>query len=84
MSQGLPVIASRVTSILEVVSDGGLLADPMDIATWFACLKQISDPSEYRRLSSAALRRAATFSPERTGNALRAAYEAFLAGEGIS
>ena len=34
MACGTPVIASRVTSIPEVVGDGGMLLDPADINAW--------------------------------------------------
>ncbi len=81
MSQGLPVIASRVTSIPEVVGDAGQLVNPENLKEWLLALRRLSNPSFYRAQSQKAFERASSFSPRRTGEALRAAYEAFLDGD---
>ncbi len=78
MSQGLPVIASNVTSIPEVVGDGGILVEPTDLTAWLSALKRLTDPDVYRAQSLAGLARARGFTVERTGAALQASYEHFL------
>ncbi len=60
MSTGLPVIASRVGGVPEVVRDGrdGLLVEPGDEAAFARALDRlVADPDLRRRLGGAARRR---------------------------
>ena len=75
MACGTPVIASAVTSIPEVVGDGGLLLDPVDTRAWtMAMLEVASDEHVRARLRAAGLRRAAHFTWERTARLTLEAY----------
>ena len=61
MAQGLPVVASRVSGIPEVVVDGetGWLVPPEDPAALAAALREVlGDPAEAERRGSAGRRRA--------------------------
>lgn len=79
MSRGTPVVASRVTSIPEVVGDGALLVDPLDTAELAKALIRVtSDPELAAELSQRGRRRAAVFSVEATGEALRAAFQSAI------
>jgi glycosyltransferase involved in cell wall biosynthesis len=51
MSYGLPIVASRVSSIPELVVDGetGLLAPPADAEAWSRALAQLITSAETRR-----------------------------------
>ncbi len=77
MSQGLPVIASRVTSIPEVVGDAGQLIASRTPAAWLEALYRLADASTYAEQSEMSLERAGSYSARRTGEALRKAYEVF-------
>lgn len=63
MRSGVPVVASRHSSIPEVVGDAGILMDGYDEAAWAAALNQAATEGPERdRLRQAGLRQAATFS----------------------
>jgi glycosyltransferase involved in cell wall biosynthesis len=67
MACGTPVIASRVTSVPEVVGDAAMLLDPADTNAWtMAMLEVVNDQHVRARLRAAGLRRAAEFTWERT------------------
>jgi glycosyltransferase involved in cell wall biosynthesis len=67
MACGTPVIASRVTSIPEVVGDAGRLLDPADTNAWTTALLEVANDEHVRaRMRAAGLRRAAEFTWERT------------------
>jgi glycosyltransferase involved in cell wall biosynthesis len=75
MACGTPVIASAVTSIPEVVGDGGLLLDPADTSAWTMALLEVANDEHVRaRLRAAGLRRAAYFTWERTARLTLEAY----------
>jgi glycosyltransferase involved in cell wall biosynthesis len=79
MLAGLPVVATRVSAVPEVVADGetGLLAEPGDDAAVAAALSALlADPSRARALGAAGLERARTvFSVERMAERTIAVYE---------
>lgn len=80
MSRGTPVVASDRTSIPEVVGDGGLCVDPVDIAGLAEALVRVATDRELAvELAQRGRRRASTFSVEATGEAFRAAFEAAIA-----
>jgi glycosyltransferase involved in cell wall biosynthesis len=80
---GLPVVASRVSSIPEIVADGetGLLVPPDDAGSLGAALERLlADEQLRRRLGEAGLERArADFSVERMARRTLAVYEDVLA-----
>jgi glycosyltransferase involved in cell wall biosynthesis len=59
LATGLPVIASRVGGIPEVLGDAGVLVDPDDDAALAAQLRRLIDQPELRRTLSAAARQRA-------------------------
>jgi glycosyltransferase involved in cell wall biosynthesis len=82
MAAGLPVVASRVGGIPEIVADGetGMLVEPDDASALAAALEQLVNDAELRaRLGEAGrLRAAERFSWDRAA----AAYRALFAGRG--
>ena len=79
MSRGTPVVAARATSIPEVVGDGGLLVDPLNTAELAEALISVAtDPVLASDLAERGRRRAASFSVEATGEALRASFAAAI------
>jgi alpha-1,3-rhamnosyl/mannosyltransferase len=66
MSCGVPVLASRRSSLPEVIGDAGLFFDPESPEAITDCLLQfLRTPEQHPRLRDIALRRARTFSWER-------------------
>jgi colanic acid/amylovoran biosynthesis glycosyltransferase len=59
MAAGLPVVASRLSGIPELVTDGhdGLLTPPGDAVALAQALERLADPELRRRLGAAAQRR---------------------------
>ena len=59
MSHGIPVIASTVGSIPEVITDGenGFLVEPGDVAALADRMKQLADDAKLRRRMGAAARK---------------------------
>ena len=75
MASGTPVIASRVTSIPEVVGEAGLLLDPADINAWTTAILEVTNDEHVRaRMRAAGVRRAADFTWERTARLTLEAY----------
>lgn len=80
MASGIPVIASNAASIPEVVGDAGILLDPTDVTGWTdAILRVLNDEPVRRRLRDAGVRRAATFTWERTARLTLDVYRRALA-----
>ncbi len=77
MSHGLPVIASRVSALSELVDqEAGLLVDPYDAADLAAAMRRVWEDGALRRaLSEAAQARAGQFSLARMGEGTRRAYQ---------
>jgi alpha-1,3-rhamnosyl/mannosyltransferase len=75
MACGVPVLASNVSSLPEVVGDAGLMEDPKDVdAIAQGMIRLWEDETLRRELSARGLRQAATFSWERTARQTFAAY----------
>jgi glycosyltransferase involved in cell wall biosynthesis len=75
MSRGVPVIASSVAALPEVVGDAGLLVDPDDVEGWSdAMTLLLNDPSRCRDLISRGREQAARFSWNASADALVRAY----------
>jgi glycosyltransferase involved in cell wall biosynthesis len=74
MASGTPVIASRVTSIPEVVGDAALLYDPSDVDGFASAVRRVmSEPTLSDGMCARGLARAATFTWTKTGAGLSAA-----------
>jgi glycosyltransferase involved in cell wall biosynthesis len=76
MACGAPVVCSMTTSLPEVAGDAALLVDPLDvgsIAGAIECL--VRDDALRARLSAAGLRRAASFSWEKTARRTNLVYQ---------
>ena len=72
MARGLPVVASRATSLPEVCGDAAVLVDPHDVDAIAAGLGRLLVDDDLRsRCTSRGRARAAAYSPTRTGRALR-------------
>ncbi|MGC9398865.1 MAG: glycosyltransferase [Anaerolineae bacterium] len=88
MAAGLPVVATRVGGVPEVVVDGvtGLLVPPRDPhALADAILRLLRDPALRRRMGEAGRARvAAHFSVEQMVRKIEALYEQLLAQKGLS
>jgi glycosyltransferase involved in cell wall biosynthesis len=81
MAAGLPVIASRVGGIPDVVSDGveGLLVDPRDAPQLAAALERMATDEPLRRRLGAAARDkiSSDFAPERVLSQIEALYREY-------
>lgn len=82
---GLPIVASRVGGVPEIVRDGidGLLVPPRDVeALAAAVVELLYDPVRARQLAASARERAFTlFSAEAMAQAYKKLYSDLLAGE---
>lgn len=79
MARGVPVVASKRSSVPEVVGDAGILVDPEradEIAA--AVLKVLDDESLRHQLSERAFRRARTFTWRATAEQTASVFEAAL------
>lgn len=82
MAAGLPVVATRVGGIPEIVAEGetGLLVPPRDPnALADAMVRVAGDPNLRARLGAAGKKRARLFSADRTAEGTRQLYEEALA-----
>jgi glycosyltransferase involved in cell wall biosynthesis len=82
MSQGRPVVASRVGGITDIISDGedGLLVPPADVATLRAAMQRLIDEPRWReRLGARARESSVRFRLEAVLPAFDALYQRMLA-----
>ncbi len=76
MSCGIPVVAAKNSSIIEVVNDGGILVDTHDYERYAqSIIKLISDNNYYISLKDKAIRNAEKFSAENHINKLIEIFE---------
>jgi glycosyltransferase involved in cell wall biosynthesis len=76
LSCGTPVVASSSTSLPEVVGDAGVLVDPLSVEQLAEAMRRVLTDAPLRAaLRDKALRRAQTFSWEKTARLTLAAYE---------
>jgi len=81
MSCGTPALASRTSSLPEVVGDGGLLVDPEDVDEISQAIIVLLRDSELReQLSKDALAQAAKFDWKRTAEQTLVVYALAMAG----
>ncbi|MFL0195591.1 glycosyltransferase family 4 protein [Clostridium sp. WILCCON 0269] len=79
MSCGTPVITSNISSIPEVVGDGGILINPFDIESLMYSIEAlINDSSIREELSLKALKQSAKFSWEKTSEKTIEVYNKIL------
>ncbi len=80
MSCGVPVISSNISSLPEVVGDGGILVDPYNIDELAeAIIKVITDEGLREELSQRGLNRARLFSWNRTAEDTLSIYREIVA-----
>jgi glycosyltransferase involved in cell wall biosynthesis len=76
MARGTPVVATRASSLPEVLGDAGVLLEPNDAAGWTPSFDVIiGQPARRAVLAEAGRTRAATFTCERTA---RETYEVHM------
>lgn len=81
MACGAAVIASRVSSLPEVVGDAGVLLDPHDVSAWTAAMQRAVEDGAWRDAASRrGLAQAARFTWEGFASATAACYRAALRG----
>ena len=86
MALGLPVVATAVGGIPDVVTDGecGRLVEPEDVDALAAALIELGrDPALRRKLGEAAVRRAETFSTAVASEKLLAVYATLVRAKGL-
>jgi glycosyltransferase involved in cell wall biosynthesis len=80
MSHGVPVVASRTSSLPEVAGDAGVLVDPLDVAAIAGALQRLVDDAPARgRLAQAGVERARGFTWDAAVAQTWAVYEELLA-----
>ncbi len=81
MACGTPVIVSKVSSLPEVVGDAGILVEPEDIeGLTVAMWRALTDDNLRREMRAKGLKRAATFSWQRTARETLAVYQKVAQG----
>jgi glycosyltransferase involved in cell wall biosynthesis len=79
MACGTPVVVSNVSSLPEVVGSAAPAVDPRDAAAWADALARLLTDDAYRaEVSAAGLRRAQSFTWERTARQVAAIYHEVL------
>ena len=80
MACGVPVVASNVTSLPEVVGEAGLLVDPHDVEAIADAIGQIAEEAALREVCrTKGLERAKAFTWERTAEVVRGVLEEAVA-----
>ena len=76
MASGTPVVASRISSIPEVVGDAGEFFDPYDEDNMYdVCQTVLSDPERRRKMQIMGVKRARQFSWQKMAEETRKVYE---------
>jgi glycosyltransferase involved in cell wall biosynthesis len=71
MQFGIPIIASDVPCLREVIDGGGVLLDPSDPEQWMKSLTDLTDPAVYLKRADASMERGKEFTPAAFGERLR-------------
>lgn len=80
MACGIPVIASNISSIPEVVGDAGILVDPRDTQAIFEAMQEVLKNRELRaELKRKGIQAAKTFSREKMAQEILAVYKKAIA-----
>ena len=81
MASGCPVLSSPAGALSEVLGAAAILCDPSDASAWAREIAALlANPSARTALAGAGVRRAASFTWERTARETLAVYRAALAG----
>lgn len=81
MACGTPVLASRASSLPEVVGDAGLLVDPLDADKIAAAMLRLVEDTNYRKeLAERGRLRAASFTWDRAALAVLSLYRRVVGG----
>jgi alpha-1,3-rhamnosyl/mannosyltransferase len=83
LAYGVPVAASKATTIPEIVGQAALLFDPYSVAEIASAVQLLYDDSTRSKLITSGRERATHFSWERSARQLRAHYRQ-LAGQALS
>lgn len=75
MAYGLPVVASDIPPLREVVGNSGTLLDPERPEPWIEALDRLLEPSFYERAAQRSFARGQEYSPERFRDAVGRAFE---------
>ena len=78
MACGVPVIASNLSSLPEVVGEAGILVDPLDIDAIRDAILRIESDSRRAFLIDAGRRQAKQFTWEKSARRLKSIYEGLL------
>jgi glycosyltransferase involved in cell wall biosynthesis len=82
MAAGLPVIASDVPGLAQVVADNGVLVPPQDASALAAAIQRLLDsPEQRRQFAQKSVRRAADFDIQKTADGYVAIYEEVLSAK---
>jgi len=82
---GLPILASRVGGIPELVAEGvnGMLLPPGDAGMWQDCLREmLAKPEKLKRLSASAMKTASDYNPDPLGEAVVRLFERTIGSVG--
>jgi len=75
MAFGMPVIASNIPPLREIVGDSGPLLDPTVVEPWMEALHKLSEPAFYEKAARRSLARSEHYSPARFREAVGKAFE---------
>jgi glycosyltransferase involved in cell wall biosynthesis len=64
MQFGIPILASDVPCLREVIDSGGVLVDPADLDRWKTVVTGMTDAAAYRDLANSSANRGKQFTPE--------------------
>jgi glycosyltransferase involved in cell wall biosynthesis len=82
MAAGLPVIASDVPGLAQVVADNGVLVPPQDASALAAAMQRLLDsPEQRRQFAQKSVRHAADFDIQKTADGYVAIYEEVLSAK---
>lgn len=85
MASGVPVVASNVSSLPEVVGEAGLLVEPLDVDALAAALDRLlGDESLRRDLSAEGIARASQFTWARAAEGVWTLYEELVRSGAVS
>jgi glycosyltransferase involved in cell wall biosynthesis len=77
MACGLPVVASNAASIPEVIGDGGIVIDPLDVDGFASeALNILTDEQIAKQMTERGMMRSQHFSWERCAKSTLKVYEA--------
>lgn len=76
MAYGLPILASRIEPVVEVVGDAGILLDPDAVDAWLGALTSLEDTTTMERYARRSAERGRAYLPDRFASAMLPALRA--------